>query len=119
MRVWSKLSSTVVILLAALALPAFADEPMHVTKDEALKAATARSDPEYSVVAKQLKLEGEVKVEVIINEEGGVEDVTSVSGNPVLFQCVKTAVKRWKFAPFKQDGKPAKAAAPLTFAFKL
>ena len=29
------------------------------------------------------------------------------------------AVRKWKFAPFVQDGKPVKARAPLTVVFKL
>jgi|SRR5579871_233725 len=119
MNAWFIRSSALAVFVVALAIPALADDPIHISKEEALRAATNRTDPEYSIVAKQLKLEGEVKVEVSINEEGVVDDVTSVSGNPVLFQCVKTAVKHWKFAPFKADGKPAKALAALSFAFKM
>jgi TonB family protein len=96
-----------------------AEEPIKVTKDEALKAVTTKIDPEYSAVAKQLKLEGDVKIDVVINEAGAVEEVTSESGNPVLFNCVKEAVKRWKFSPFKSDGKPAKATTMLSFTFKV
>jgi TonB family protein len=106
-------------LLASFAVCGLAEDRMRVATDDAMHAATTKVAPTYSPVARQLKLEGDVKVDVSIGEDGGVQEVSSVAGNPVLFQCVKDAVKRWKFSPFKSDGKPAKAIATLSFAFHL
>ncbi|HJT87781.1 MAG TPA: energy transducer TonB [Bryobacteraceae bacterium] len=110
---------TILFLSGVIAAPAAAGDSIHVSRQEAVKAATTRVEPEYSTVARQLKLEGEVKVDVVINEEGAVDEITPISGNPVLAQCVKEALKRWKFTPFKVDGKSVKATAPFSFTFKM
>ena len=41
MQVRSKVSGAAMILLAALALPALADDPIKLTREEAIKAATS------------------------------------------------------------------------------
>ena len=41
-----------------------------------------------------------------------------VTGNPVLTGSCVSAVKRWKFKPFTEDGKPASAITTLNFDFK-
>ena len=75
--------------------------------------------PEYPVIARQLKIEGAVELEAIVAENGVVEKVNIVSGNPVLTRPASDAVKKWKFAPFTSDGKPVKAAVPVSLSFKM
>lgn len=91
----------------------------HVNHAEAMSAAVQKVAPEYSGMARQLKLTGNVEVNVFISEDGKVEKVESVSGNPVLFRSAEDAVKKWKFTPFTEDGKAVKAVAAMSFSFKL
>lgn len=70
-------------------------------------------------MARQLKLEGTVELEAIISEQGTVDDVRIVTGNPVLTKAAAQAVKKWKFTPITEGGKPTKAVAPLSLTFKL
>ena len=107
------------VVVLWLACPLWSDTVKKVTKDEALAAAVSKAPPEYPATAKQLRLEGAVVVEASISETGVVESVNPVSGNPVLTRAAVEAVKRWRFKPFTEDGTPVKAAATLTFAFKL
>jgi protein TonB len=93
-------------------------EPKKLSKAEALNDVITRVQPEYPVVARQLKLGGEVEVEVVITEEGVTENVRIVSGNPVLTKPCVEALKRWKFKPFTENGKAIKAVADLTFTFQ-
>jgi protein TonB len=95
------------------------ETPKKLTKAEALAEIASKSLPEYPAVAKQLKLEGTVEVEAVVAEDGSVEQVNIVSGNPVLTKAAVAAVKKWKFNPIKADGKPTKALAPLSLSFKL
>ena len=92
--------------------------PKKVTRAEAMAAVTSRTQPEYPAIARQLKLEGAVELEVTVTETGTVEEVAIVSGNPVLTKPAAEAVKKWKFTPFMQDGKAVKAQAPLTVSFR-
>lgn len=106
--------------LAVLAAGTFlwAGEPKRVSQAEALAAATSKAPPEYSPIAKQLRLSGVVEMEVIIAEDGNVEEVKTLSGNPVLARSAVAALKKWKFTPFKADGQPVKAVSTIAFNFK-
>jgi protein TonB len=106
-----------VLLLALSSLQA--QEMKRVSKAEAVGAAITKVQPEYPVVARQLKLEGTVEVEASITETGTVADVRQVSGNPVLAKAASDALKKWKFNPFQDGGKPVKALATLSFAFAM
>jgi protein TonB len=95
------------------------DAPKKLSKAEAIGAVASKTAPEYPMVARQLKLEGTVEIEAMISEQGTVEEVKVVSGNPVLTKAASEAVKKWKFTPVLVGGKPVKAVAPLTINFKL
>ncbi len=107
------------ILLVIGASALFAQAPLKkVTRAEALNAVTSKSQPEYPPMARQLKIEGSVEVDAVVTETGTVEEVNIVSGNPILTKPAAEAVKKWKFAPFLQDGKPVRASAPIVIVFK-
>lgn len=108
------------LLFAAIAIPALCEDlTKRVTYEEAMRAATAKTAPSYSPMARQLRLEGKVDLDVTINEEGTVDTVATVNGNPVLAKCAHEALKQWKFTPFKSDAKPVKARVAMSFTFKL
>jgi TonB family protein len=88
-------------------------------QDGGLSAVTAKVSPEYPPIARQLKIEGAVELEAVVSENGTVEKVNIVSGNPVLTRPAVDAVKKWKYAPFTSEGKTVKAAVPVTLSFKL
>ncbi len=92
---------------------------MRVSQDDALKAVVEKTPPEYPPMARQLKIVGKVEVEISIDSDGAVSAVKIASGNPLLTAAVVGAVKKWKFAPFMENGAPAKAVASLGFDFKL
>jgi periplasmic protein TonB len=93
-------------------------EAKKLTRSEALSAAVTKVQPEYPPVARQLKISGEVELEVTITEEGIPENVRIVSGNPVLTRPCVEALKRWRFKPFTDEGKAVKAVADLSFTFQ-
>jgi periplasmic protein TonB len=105
-------------LLAVFALSA-QDGIKKVTLAEANAAVASKTPPEYPAIGRQLKIEGKVELEAVVSENGLVEKVNIVSGNPVLTKAAVEAVKHWKFAPFADGGKPCKAIAPLSISFKL
>lgn len=98
---------------------AWADGMKKVSRAEAVAAATSKPQPSYPENARQLRLQGDVEVEAVIGENGAVESVTPVAGNPVLTRAAADALKRWKFAPFTDGGKAVKASTVLLFSFKL
>jgi protein TonB len=95
------------------------DGPKKVSRAEGASAVTQKVAPDYPVVAKQLRIEGEVVVEALVGENGAVEQVNIVSGNAALTKSAADALKKWKFTPFTAEGKATKALVPVTFNFKL
>lgn len=107
-------------VLVLVAVAGFGQEaPKKVSVSEALAAVTTKVSPEYPSMARQLKVEGRVDLEAVVGENGAVEQVNIVSGNPILTRPAAESLKRWKFKPFMADGKPVKALAPVIMNFKL
>ncbi len=107
------------LLVLSVSVPLLAEDPMKVSRADAMSAATTKPQPAYPVIAKQLRVEGEVQVQIVIGEEGKVEGATAVAGNPILTKAAIDTVKEWKFTPFKADGKNVKAQTVLSFVFKM
>jgi protein TonB len=106
-----------VILVAGLGI--CQDTTKKVSKAEALQAATFKAQPDYPAIARQLRVEGVAELEAVVGENGKVEKVNIVSGNPMLTRPAVDALRRWTFTPFSEDGKAVKALAPVSFTFKL
>lgn len=107
---------SILLSLVLVALPLAAD--VKVSHSDAVAKAVRRTNPEYNPMAKQMRIQGDVEVEVKISESGEVADVKVVTGNPMLSGSVVKAIKDWKFSPFTEDGKAAPAVATLRFSFK-
>ena len=106
------------VALLVAASPALLAE-LRLSHADAVKNAVKKTNPDYSPVARQMKIQGEVEVEVKISETGDVETVTPLTGNAVLTGTVVKALKEWKFTPFTDGGKPVPAVAQMKFNFKL
>ena len=90
---------------------------LRISEGEAMKAIKSKVPPTYSPVARQLKLNGRVVVEAVVNEMGSVKQAKSVSGNLILANSAIEAVKQWKFTPFQANGKASAAVVTLSFDF--
>ena len=108
------------IALAALlgAVVSAQDEPKKITRAEALSAVATKVQPDYPPMARQLRIQGTVELQVLVAETGEVLKVDIVSGNPLFTGPSAQAVKRWKFKPFVENGKPIRVLAPVTIDFK-
>ena len=78
-----------------------------------------RVEPEYPESARQLHLQGPVVLDVRIGQDGGVQDMALVSGQPLLVQAAKDAVKQWRFKPLLVNGRPAAMQTRITLNFLL
>jgi TonB family protein len=70
-------------------------------------------------IAKMQRLSGEVKVEVLVDENGRVARIEKTSGPALLQGAAKDSVKNWKFKPFVRDGRPVQATGFVSFNFNL
>ncbi len=97
---------------------AWAEPSKRVTREQALEAVINQVEPSYPAIAQQFKIAGAVELEAVISENGTVDTVSIVSGNPILTKPAVEALKKWKFRPFTEGGKAVPVVAPVRFTFK-
>lgn len=78
--------------------------------------------PPYPALSKRLGEEGVVRLNILVNPDGSVENVeiAKSSGYPRLDEiAVKTVQSSWKFEPARQGGKPIQAWVIVPIQFTL
>ena len=75
--------------------------------------------PEYPKIAKAVRAQGTVVVQITVDEEGRVISASAVSGHPLLHQAAENAARQARFEPSLFDGKPVKVSGTLTYTFTL
>jgi protein TonB len=77
--------------------------------------------PSYPLIARRMKLEGTVIVQVHVSSEGKPEIVRlgTSSGSNVLDQAALNAVQGWSFVPAQQGGQPVSAWVDVPIRFRL
>jgi len=78
-----------------------------------------RVSPVYPSQARELRMQGAVRLDAIISEQGTIESVKLVEGQPVLARAAIDAIKQWRYKPYELNGKPVKIATTITVHFKL
>jgi TonB family protein len=78
-----------------------------------------KSDPVYPALAKQMKLQGTVKIDVTVSETGDVASTKLIRGHPLLVTVALDAVKKRKYMPYMADGKPASFVTNVKIAFSV
>ena len=75
--------------------------------------------PSYPPLAKQLRLQGSISVQVLIDEKGNVVSAKALSGHQVLVNAAETAAKQARFSPTLLSGQPVKVSGVITYNFVL
>jgi periplasmic protein TonB len=75
-------------------------------------------DPVYPDMARQARLSGSVVYQVMIGQDGSVNNVRVVSGHPMLVQSGLDAVKQWTFKPYYLNGQPVAVETQITMTFR-
>jgi TonB family protein len=68
-------------------------------ESRAARAIVQQSPPAYPALARNMALEGTVKLEAAVLPDGTVKSVAVKGGHPVLAQAAAKAVKLWKWEP--------------------
>jgi TonB family protein len=89
-----------VLSLAALALAAGMSLPARAGDIPRMKmhGMQANPAPTYPQTAKNMKLSGEVYLEVVVNPQGAIKEVRPTAGPSILSRAAMDAVRQWKFA---------------------
>lgn len=82
-------------------------------------SAIKRVEPSYPQMARTIRLEGTVVIEITISENGMVESARAISGHPLLRETSLNAARGWRWQPTLLNGVPVKVIGTITFHFKL
>jgi protein TonB len=91
------------VLSASPALP-----KLGVPVSEGIAGGTLvhKVQPVYPLEARRLHLEGTVILDATITQEGQIENLKLVSGDPVLARAATEAVTKWRYTPYLLNGRP-------------
>jgi TonB family protein len=75
--------------------------------------------PEYPEAARQQHIQGPVVLESKIGKDGTVQQLTVISGNPMLANAASNAVRQWRFKPRVRNGRAVQFQTQIKLDFAL
>ena len=78
-----------------------------------------RVEPTYPKLAKTARVQGDVILKAVINQNGEIQDLQLVSGHPMLVPDAIAAVKQWRYKPYLLNGQPVEVETTITVTFTL
>ena len=75
--------------------------------------------PAYPMAAAAAHVQGEVKVQAIVDRAGNVASARVISGPPQLRDAALSAVQHWRYRPYLSSGKPISTSATAVMDFQL
>jgi protein TonB len=75
--------------------------------------------PVYPPLAKQARIQGVVRFNAIIGKDGTIQNLTLMSGHPLLVPAAQEAVKQWLYKPTLLNGEPVEVATVIDVNFTL
>jgi periplasmic protein TonB len=75
--------------------------------------------PVYPPLARQARVSGAVTFSAIIGVDGRIQNLTLVSGHPLLVPAAQEAIKQWLYAPTQLNGEAVEVITQIVFNFRL
>lgn len=75
--------------------------------------------PTYPLLAKQMKVQGAVVLQALIDRGGRIQNLRVVSGPAILAAAAQEAVKQWRFKPYYLNGTPVETEARVSVNFTI
>jgi TonB family protein len=85
----------------------------------AAKVVARPVQPEYPILARQMKVQGSVVLQALIDKAGRIEDLRVLSGPAMLSAAARQAVVQWSFKPYYLGGEPVETETRITVNFTI
>jgi protein TonB len=79
----------------------------------------AQPTPLYPPLARSARIQGTVRFNAVIGTDGKIQNLTFVSGHPLLTPAAQEAVKRWIYQPTLLNGEPVEVVTQIDVNFTL
>ena len=93
--------------------------PKVISKGVITGQAISLPQPAYPPIPRQMRIQGRVSVQVLIDEEGRVISANAVDGHAMLAPAAQRAALQARFKPTLLSGQPVKVSGVITYDFKL
>jgi periplasmic protein TonB len=95
-----------------------APKVVHLSQIDASKLIS-RVEPIYPVLAKQIGKSGKVELHAIIGEDGTIQSLEAVGGDPMFFASAMQAAKQWRYTPTLLNGQAVKVDTYITVIYNM
>jgi protein TonB len=92
---------------------------VRVSQGVAQSFIVTKVPPVYPPDARSARIQGTVVLKALISPTGDVENLSLISGHPMLVQAAMDAVKQWKYRPYLLNGKAVTVETQITVNFTL
>jgi TonB family protein len=75
--------------------------------------------PAYPQMAREAGIQGTVRLNIVIDKQGRVSNISVISGHPLLIPAAIEAVKQWEYKPALLNGQPVEVATEVSIPFVL
>lgn len=108
-----------VIVISEPPAPKPVPKPAVMTKGVITSEALLLPKPSYPEMAKQMRLQGKVTVQILIDETGKVVSARVLEGHPFFKQVSERAAYQARFSPTRLGDQPMKVSGVISYNFVL
>ncbi|MGO8814739.1 MAG: energy transducer TonB [Terriglobia bacterium] len=80
---------------------------------------TSRTQPEYPQIAVMARIQGMVRLQAIVGQDGTIQDLKVLSGPAMLLKSSVEAVSKWRYQPTVLKGKPVEVETEIDVNYAL
>jgi TonB family protein len=99
MRNWIAVGVFVLLPL----LPFVSNDAYAQENAEAGRKVVAKVIPQYPGLARSMRIQGNVRADVLVAANGKVKSVEMMGGHPLLVQSAEDALRQWKWEPTSHE----------------
>jgi TonB family protein len=114
-----KTGSIIKIWLESAGTPSDSPKKIRVGGNVQAENLIHKVQPVYPPEAKENRVQGSVRFTVMIGKDGKVQNLTLVSGDPVLAEAAREAVQQWIYKPTLLNGDPVEVVTQVDVNFTL
>ncbi len=90
-------------------------QPQRIRVGSNVQAANLihQAAPVYPPLAKAAAIQGTVRFTVIVGRDGSIQNLTLISGHPLLVEAAREAVQQWQYKPTLLNGQPVEVVTQI------